>query len=80
VQNKSNQCWTWYAIERRTGQIIAYYNGKGTDDDYQKLLDKMSCFPIKRIYTDNWGAYSRLAPAHNTLLAKITHGKSNEKT
>lgn len=64
VEKKLNQRWTWYAIERRTGQIIAYHNGKRTDEDYQKLLNKMECFPIKRVYTDDWGAYSRLTPLH----------------
>lgn len=64
VQKKSNQRWTWYAIQRRTGIIVAYHNGKRTDDDYILLLNKMKHLPIKRIYTDDWGAYSRWTPAH----------------
>ena len=64
VGNKSNQRWTWYAVERRTGVIVAYHLGKRTDEDYLKLLEKMEHLPIKRIYTDDWGAYHRHTPSY----------------
>jgi hypothetical protein len=31
VQNKGNQRWTWYAIERKSGRILAWHNGKRQD-------------------------------------------------
>ncbi|MDR2026993.1 MAG: hypothetical protein LBQ01_05450, partial [Prevotellaceae bacterium] len=31
VGNKSNQRWTWYAIDKNSGIILAWYNGKRTD-------------------------------------------------
>ena len=34
VQNKGNQRWTWYAIERNSGIILAWHNGKRRDDDF----------------------------------------------
>ena len=37
VQNKSNQRWTWYAIERKSGCILAWHNGRRTDKDFLVL-------------------------------------------
>ena len=34
VGNKSNQRWTWYAIERNSGCILAWHNGKRQDKDF----------------------------------------------
>ena len=37
VQNKKNQRWTWYAIERNSGIILAWHNGKRRDEDFLVL-------------------------------------------
>jgi hypothetical protein len=34
VGNKSNQRWTWYALERHSGIILAWHNGKRQDKDF----------------------------------------------
>jgi insertion element IS1 protein InsB len=34
VQNKKNQRWTWYAIEKTSGCVLAWHNGKRTDEDF----------------------------------------------
>jgi len=43
---------------------VAFHNGRRTDQSYARLLAKMAGLPIRRIYTDGWGAYARLTPAH----------------
>ena len=53
VQNKTNQRWTWYAIERRSGIILAWHNGKRRDEDFLVLWKMLLQFPIKRYYKDN---------------------------
>jgi len=63
VRTKSNQRWTWYVIERATGIIIAWENGRRKDAVLQKLLDSISHIPIHSCYTDDWAAYSRLFPS-----------------
>lgn len=60
---KAQQRWTWYLIEKATGVIIAWQNGRRQDEILQKLLDKVAHLPIHICYTDNWGAYSRKFPA-----------------
>ena len=37
VQNKANQRWTWYLIERQTGLIIGWENGRRKDEVLQAL-------------------------------------------
>jgi insertion element IS1 protein InsB len=37
VQHKGNQRWTWYALERRSGIILAWHNGKRQDKDFLAL-------------------------------------------
>ena len=62
VGNKANQRWTWYLIEKKSGIIIAWENGRRKDSVLKELLLKVVKFPIKICYTDDWGAYQRLFP------------------
>ena len=63
VGSKKNQRWTWYLIERQTGIIIAWENGRRTDKVLQQLLNNVNHIPISVCYTDDWPAYSRLFPS-----------------
>ncbi|NME73063.1 IS1 family transposase [Flammeovirga aprica] len=62
VGNKSNQRWTWYLVEKHSGVIIAWENGKRQDIVLKNLLSSVAHLPIKICYTDDWGAYHRLFP------------------
>lgn len=70
VEKKENQRWTWYATLKSTNQIIAWHNGKRTDEDLQQLLDYMKPIPVQRYYTDEWGAYKRLLPTEKHQIGK----------
>lgn len=73
VQNKSNIRWTWYLIEKRSGIILAWQNGRRTDEVLKKLLLKVVHLPIFICHTDEWGAYKRLFPSEYLHLI----GKDN---
>jgi insertion element IS1 protein InsB len=60
---KSNIRWTWYVIEKRSGVILAWQNGRRTDEVLKQLLRKVAHLPICISHTDDWGAYSRLFPS-----------------
>jgi insertion element IS1 protein InsB len=62
VQNKSNQRWTWYAIERQSGIILAWHNGKRQDVDFLLLWNLLRQYPIRKYHTDDWGSYSKYIP------------------
>ena len=66
VGDKASQRWTWYAIEQKTGVIVAWENGRRKDVVFRKLLDNVTHIPIKVCYTDDWAAYSRNFPEEYT--------------
>ena len=70
VGSKSNQRWTWYAMEKQTGIIVAWHNGKRTDDDLKELIKIMKPIPVQKYYTDEWGAYTRLLPDFKHITDK----------
>ena len=37
VETKFNQRWTWDAMDKNTGIILAWYNGNRSDDAFLKL-------------------------------------------
>jgi insertion element IS1 protein InsB len=79
VQNKSNQRWTWYAIERTSGCILAWHNGKRQDKDFLILWDLLKSFPISVYHTDDWGAYSKYIPQKMHRIGKDKTWKIERK-
>ena len=49
VHNKNNQRWTWYVIDKRSGIILAWHNGKRTDTDFLKLMYDLSEISIRNL-------------------------------
>jgi insertion element IS1 protein InsB len=70
VSDKSNQRWTWYAIERQSGTILAHQNGRRTDEVCEQLLAKLDIFPIRAYYTDNWQSYAKCIPPQLHCIGK----------
>ena len=63
VGKKKEPRWLWYAIDHRTGKVLAYVFGRRADEVFVKLKMLLEPFGITRYYTDSWGAYGRhLAP------------------
>jgi insertion element IS1 protein InsB len=60
VGKKSNPRWLWHAIDRRTGQLLAY--GRRQDEVFLQLKELLEPFRIRRYCTDGWGAYQRYLP------------------
>lgn len=77
---KANQRWTWYLIERQSGIVIAWENGRRQDEVLQRLLDNVVHIPIQACYTDDWPAYERLIPKHyNHVVEKENTWKIERK-
>ena len=79
VGNKHNQRWTWYAMDKRSGIILAWHNGGRTDADFLKLYSYLSQLPIKHYFTDNWGSYSKYLPAEQHYIGKDRTWKIERK-
>jgi len=63
VGKKTNPRWLWHAIDRKTGQVLAYVFGRRKDEAFLQLKTLLEPFGIKRYCTDGWGAYERHLPA-----------------
>ncbi len=63
VGKKKNPRWLWHAIDRRTGQVLAYVFGTRKDKVFLLLLALLEPSGIKRYCTDGWGARKRHLPA-----------------
>ena len=79
VGNKNNQRWTWYAMERKSGIILAYHNGRRTDESCKKLMQKLEHFTIKYYHTDDWQSYSKYIPFHQHIIGKDDTWKIERK-
>lgn len=70
VGNKANQRWLWHAIDRLTGQVLAYTFGQRKDEVFLQLKTLLEPFGIKRYCTDGWGAYERNLPVELHEIGK----------
>lgn len=57
VSKKGNPRWLWHAIDRQTGQVLAYVFGRRNDEAFLQVKRLLEPFGIKRFCTDKWGAY-----------------------
>lgn len=63
VGKKANPRWLWHAIDRSSGQVLAYVFGRRQDEVFLQLKQLLEPFVgIKRFCTDGWGAYERHLP------------------
>jgi len=73
VGNKGNQRWLWHALDRCSGQVLAYVFGGRKDEVFLELKKLLLPFGIKKYCTDGWGAYERHIPPEQ-------HEVGNRKT
>ncbi len=67
---KANQRWLWHAIDRVTGNVLAYVLGRRKDEVFLELKDLLEPFGITRFYTDDWGAYERHLDPEKHVIGK----------
>ena len=73
VGSKGNQRWLWHALDRRSGQVLAYVFGRRKDDVFLELKQLLEPFGIHKYCTDGWGAYARqLSPEAHEIGKRKT--------
>jgi len=75
IGNKSDQRRPWYAIERKSGIISAWHNGKKRDADFLGLWFLLANFPITCYHTDDWGSIRDIFLPECIALEKTIYGK-----
>ncbi len=54
LNDKSQQCWCWYGLNRATTRSAAYVLGRRTDASCRQLSDKLSGCTVENFYTADW--------------------------
>ncbi len=70
VESKKNPRWLWHAIDRSSGQVLAYVFGRRKDEVFRALKKLLEPFGIKKYCTDGWGAYERNLPEDQHEIGK----------
>jgi len=79
VAKKSNPRWLWYAIDHRSGRVLAYVFGTRKDQVFLQLKGLLEPFGITRFYTDGWGAYERHLEPKKHVVGKQNTQKIENK-
>jgi IS1 family transposase len=59
VQNKRQQYWLWYGLNRHTGYIPAFVLGRRTDANCRRLCRKLAPCQVRHYHTDDWQSYPK---------------------
>jgi insertion element IS1 protein InsB len=59
VQDKKQQCWLWYGLNRHTGYIPVFVLGRRTDASCRKLCRKLARCDVRHFATDDWQSYGK---------------------
>lgn len=70
VQNKQQQRWLWYALDKVSSKVVAYTFGNRADSSLKALLKKLEGFNIVLYFTDGWGSYERLLDQQKHIVSK----------
>lgn len=70
VQNKGQQVWLWYGLNRHTGHIPAFVVGRRTDANCRQLTRKLASCQVQRFYTDDWPSYPKVLPTKRHHIGK----------
>lgn len=70
VGSKKKPRWLWHAIDRRSGQVLAYVFGRRKDKVFLELKKLLEPFGIEKYCTDGWGAYERHIPEEDHEVGK----------
>lgn len=70
VGSKSKQRWTWLALTSSTRRIGAVVNGRRTDKNCSRLLEKYQNSQIKEFASDEWQSYPKYIPTNLHYVGK----------
>lgn len=70
VGSKSNQRWTWLGITSSTRRIGAFVNGRRTDKNCRKLIQKYQNSQVNEFASDEWQAYPKYVPSEKHHIGK----------
>jgi insertion element IS1 protein InsB len=70
VGSKLNQRWTWLGLTSSTRRLGAVVNGRRTDKNCRRLLEKYKNSRIQQFASDRWQSYPKVVPADLHYIGK----------
>ena len=70
VGNKKNQCWLWWAIDHKTGNVLGYTFGTREHSNLNNLLNILKPIDISTVYCDNNFAYKKYITYIPVIIGK----------
>jgi len=70
VGSKRRPRWTWYGFDRQRKRVVAYVNGRRTDQECRRLMKRMGRCHVSYCHTDGWPSYRRVLPQTRHLVSK----------
>lgn len=78
VLKKSQKCWVWLALCRRTHQIVAYTVGDRSEETCRELWEQIPReYKDSRTYSDFWDAYRKVFPEDTHQSVGKESGETN---
>lgn len=79
VNDKSQQCWLWWAIDHKTGEPLAFYFGTREHKNLDELLNLLKPFNINIVYSDDNFAYKSHIKQSDVITGKENTQKIERK-
>ena len=70
VGSKGRPRWIWYGFDRQRKRVVAYVNGRRTDQECRRLMKQMGHCYVCYFHTDGWPSYRRVLPQTRHLVSK----------
>jgi insertion element IS1 protein InsB len=67
---KKRKLWIIKAVDRRTGQAVAWVLGNRDTATFKRLYNKVKHLRDCIFYTDNWTAFSKVLPRERHVIGK----------
>jgi IS1 family transposase len=78
-QDQGHQIWLWRAIDRESGEVIAFWFGTREHKNLDKLMELVEPLKIGEVYTDgNYAYYERFSPEVMVVTKKDTQKHRKE--
>jgi len=71
-KKKRRKLWIWKALDRETGQLLAWECGRRDKSTLKKRIDRLAQWDVQIYCTDKWATYASVIPQDKLVQSKAT--------
>jgi insertion element IS1 protein InsB len=72
LKKKRCKLWIWKALDRDTGQLLAWECGRRDKATLKKMVDRLAKWDVKMDCTAKWATYASIIPQDKLVQSKAT--------